>query len=264
MDELQKSQFGRNAAHYATSPVHAAGESLGLLVALTEPSADWTVLDVATGAGHTALAFAPRARHVTALDITPEMLDEARKLAAARGLANMSFVSGTADQLPFADGTFDLVTCRIAPHHFPDIPAFLAECGRVLKTGGRLGIVDNVAADDISTAGYGPDELAAAAVAYNAIEKRRDPSHGRALTIGEWRSAVAWAGLTLIAERVLQKPMSFDLWCRNMSVHPAVAAELALALDHAAPALAAFLKPTISSGIRSFTLTEWLGIAVKS
>ena len=116
---LVQKQFGAAAADYAASAVHASGPSLGRLVALVDPQPDWHVLDVATGAGHTALTFAPLVARVVASDITGEMLAEATKLARARGLANVETAHAEAGSLPFPDASFDLVTCRLAAHHFP-------------------------------------------------------------------------------------------------------------------------------------------------
>src|SRR3954454_14466849 len=86
---LVQSQFGANAERYAASRVHAEGESLSRLVEAVAPRADWEAIDIATGPGHTALAFAPKVKHVIATDVTPEMLQVARGLAAKRGLANV-------------------------------------------------------------------------------------------------------------------------------------------------------------------------------
>ena len=121
MKSLAQQRFGRAAADYATSEVHAKGASLARLVELTEPKPHWRVLDVATGAGHTALAFAPHVAKVTATDITKEMLAETRKLAKARGLSNVKTLSAGAEDLPFPDASFDLVVCRLAAHHFDDV-----------------------------------------------------------------------------------------------------------------------------------------------
>src|SRR5262245_624565 len=130
---LVQQQFGAHASAYATSTVHAKGASLGRLVELVQPQRHWQALDIATGAGHTAAAFAPYVAHVIASDITDEMLAEARKLAAARGLVNMEVAVADAEALPFEDARFDLVTSRIAPHHFPDVAQFVREVMRVLK-----------------------------------------------------------------------------------------------------------------------------------
>jgi len=91
-DELKarvQSQFGSASDLYATSDIHARGESLALLVELVRPQADWQALDVAAGAGHTALAFAPHVAHVVATDLTEQMLAKTAELAAQRGLANV-------------------------------------------------------------------------------------------------------------------------------------------------------------------------------
>jgi ubiquinone/menaquinone biosynthesis C-methylase UbiE len=135
---LVQRQFGAHAAAYSTSTVHAKGASLARLIELTKPHKTWRALDVATGAGHTAAAFAPHVASVIASDLTEEMLAEAAALAASKGFANMTTARADAEALPFADASFELVTCRIAPHHFPDVPTFVAEARRVLVPGGEL------------------------------------------------------------------------------------------------------------------------------
>jgi ubiquinone/menaquinone biosynthesis C-methylase UbiE len=139
--------------------VHAKGASLQRLVELTEPKPHWRVLDVATGAGHTALAFAPHVAKVTATDITEEMLREARKLAASRGLTNVRTLYAKAEDLPFPDASFDLVVCRLAAHHFDDMKGFAAEACRVLMPGGTIGIVDTIAPDTAIVPGQTAEDL---------------------------------------------------------------------------------------------------------
>lgn len=175
--------FGQNAESYAKSAVHARGASLERLVELTRPSADWLVLDVATGAGHTAFAFSPYVQKVLATDITPEMLEQTALGAAERGLVNVETAYAEAESLPYPDSYFNLVTCRIAPHHFTDIQAFVREAARVLKTGGLFAVVDNVVPEG------------SAGMYVNAFEKLRDHSHGRCLSVVEWREAIEAAGL---------------------------------------------------------------------
>ena len=192
---LVQQQFGAHAAAYATSTVHAKGASLGRLVELVQPQPSWQALDVATGAGHTAAAFAPHVGRVIASDLTEEMLQEAAKLAKAKGLANMETARADAEALPFDDARFDLVTCRIAPHHFPDVPTFVAEVWRMLKPGGTFALVDNIAPDAESTPGFSSAELRDAALTYNAFEKIRDPSHGRCLGMAEWSEVLSDTGL---------------------------------------------------------------------
>src|SRR5260221_14567194 len=141
---LAQERFGAFAATYATSRPHAKGGSLARLVELVAPQPTWIALDIATGAGHVALALAPHLAHVVASDLTPQMLGVARGLARERNIRNMSFAEMRAEALPFADSTFDLVTCRIAPHHFDDVSKFVAESARVLRPGSVFGLVENV------------------------------------------------------------------------------------------------------------------------
>ena len=115
---LVQEQFGKTAASYLTSTPHALGKSLEWLVALTSPQKTWRALDVATGGGHVAYTFAPHVERMWATDITQEMLDMVKGEAQKRGLANVRTAYAKAEALPFEDGSFDLVTCRIAPHHF--------------------------------------------------------------------------------------------------------------------------------------------------
>jgi len=195
-----RAQFGPAAHAYVTSPTHAAGADLARLVELAEPGPDDLALDVATGGGHVALALAPRVRSVVASDLTPAMLAAAEHFLGERGAANVTFREADAEALPFPDASFDLVTCRIAPHHFPRPDRFVAEAARVLRAGGRFALVD-------STVPQG--ELGAA---YNRFEALRDPTHVRSLTAAEWRALIGAAGLALRAEEHFPKRHDFAAW----------------------------------------------------
>jgi ubiquinone/menaquinone biosynthesis C-methylase UbiE len=260
---LVQQQFGAHAAAYATSPVHARGASLARLVELVRPRSDWQALDIATGAGHTAAAFAPHVAHVIASDITEEMLGEARKLAAAKGLANMVAAVADAEALPFADASFDLVTCRIAAHHFPDVAHFVAEVKRVLKPGGTFALVDDISPDALSTPGFSDADLRDAALAYNAFERLRDPSHGRCLGVAEWTATIAAAGLEVLHHEILPKAMELATWAARMDADPATVARLRAVLEGGTPALAAFLEPHLKEGALWFNLDEAIVVARK-
>ena len=260
---LVEQQFGAHAAGYVNSPVHAKGASLKRLVELVKPQSHWRVLDVATAAGHTALAFAPHVAHVTATDITEEMLSEAEKLAKSRGITNVSISRADAQELPLADASFELVTCRIAPHHFPDVPKFVAEAHRVLKPQGIFALVDNIAPDEESLPGFTADDLREAGKAYNAFEKLRDPSHGRCLTIGEWRAVIAGAGFSIEHVERLPKEMEFAPWVARMGVDPDTAARLEAMLTGATSALQAFFNPRREGDALYFNVDEALFIARK-
>jgi ubiquinone/menaquinone biosynthesis C-methylase UbiE len=205
-----RTQFGRQAAQYTSSPIHAQGPDLPRLLDLLAPRGQEIVLDVATGAGHTALALAPHVAAVTALDPTPEMLQEAERLAAQRGITNVRFVEGVAEALPFAAAGFDIATVRRAPHHFQSIPQALREMHRVLKPAGMLAVIDQIS----------PDHPGGAAL-QEQMERRRDPSHVRALTAQEWREAIEQAGFTIRHLEVAGDRSTFDTYFGTAGVTPA-------------------------------------------
>jgi ubiquinone/menaquinone biosynthesis C-methylase UbiE len=260
---LVQQQFGAHAAAYATSSVHAKGASLARLVELVKPQAHWHALDIATGAGHTAAAFAPHVAHVIASDLTEEMLGEAAKLASSKGLANMETARADAEALPFEDARFDLLTCRIAAHHFPDVATFVAEVWRTLKPGGVFALVDNIAPDALSTPGFTNAELRDAALTYNAFEKIRDPSHGRCLGMAEWSEVLGDTGFEILHTERLPKDMEFDPWVKRMGSDAATIGRLHAMLTEGSAALKAFLKPRLDDGKLWFTLDEAILIGRK-
>ena len=260
---LVQSQFGAHAAAYVTSPVHANGASLGRLVELVQPQAYWHALDIATAAGHTALAFAPHVASVIASDLTDEMLVEAAQFLAKQGVTNVSVTKADAEALPFADSAFDLVTCRIAPHHFPDVAAFVAESWRVLKPGGTFALVDNVAPDATSVPGASKSDLRDASIAYNAFEKLRDPSHGRCLSVDEWLELIGDTGFAVAHQERLAKDMAFQPWAERLGADAATIDRLGETLGQAAPALQTFLRPRQTGGALWFTVQELVIIAKK-
>jgi ubiquinone/menaquinone biosynthesis C-methylase UbiE len=244
---LVQEQFGKTAQDYLTSKPHAQGKSLERLVELAAPQPDWRALDVATGGGHTAYVFAPHVRRLWATDITDEMLAMVRREVDKRGLTNIRVAYAKAEMLPFEDQSFDLVTCRIAPHHFESIAAFLAETFRVLTPGGTLALVDNVVPGG-SVGDY-----------VNAFERLRDPSHLRAWPMEEWRAALKDHGFAITHEEQMGKTMEFASWA---SRHDAITQALLRAmLAELSPASAAVLAPAGNSGQLTFNLIEGLFIA---
>ena len=220
-----RAQFGAIAAAYAVSAVHASGPDLVRLIDAGEFRGDEQVLDLGCGAGHTALACALRVAHVTAVDLTPEMLAVAAELAQARGLANISFQEADVAALPFADARFDVVTSRYSAHHYADPARALAEARRVLRPGGRFLLVDTVAPEDGALDTF-----------YNAVELLRDFSHVRNCRISEWTrmmQAVGFSVETLLEGTI---PLEGEAWVARSRTASARVAALRLLFASATPA----------------------------
>jgi ubiquinone/menaquinone biosynthesis C-methylase UbiE len=245
-----RSAFGANAAAYAISKVHAQGASLQRLVELAQPQPHWRALDVATAAGHTAFAVAPHVARVIATDITPEMLAEGRKLAAAKSIVNVTFETADAEALPYPAGSFELVTCRIAPHHFPNVAAFVAECFRVLTPGGLCLVVDNVA-----PAGPVGEQV-------DAFERLRDPSHIHCLSSEAWVALFVEAGFTQLQWEEAPKLLEFDDWADRMQVTGERRATLRT-LIATGPGSETFLRVHEREGKLHFFLSEMILAAHK-
>lgn len=226
-------RFGEYAQGYVTSKVHAEGEDLDLMVAMAEPQAHWLALDVATGGGHTALKFAPHVGRMVASDLTPKMLHAAQGFINERSAKNVLFSAADGENLPFAARIFDLLTCRIAPHHFPDCFRFVQECARVLKVGGVLLIEDHVQPEDDQAARY-----------IDAFERLRDPSHNRAFAEYEWRGMFIDAGLR-VEQVVMHVKANGKLlpWAERQGNSPDVIARLQVLLKQAPAPVAAWLNP---------------------
>jgi len=158
-------------------------------------------VDLACGPGTLALTFAPRVRWICGVDLTAAMLARARRTAHADGTPNVAFALGDAHALPFAAGSLDLAVTSYSLHHMPDPARVLREMARVLKPGGRAGVLDIFVPEDAKVA-----EL------NNRIERRRDPSHTRTLAKSELGEMFSAAGLHILATEVEEHPRSFDHW----------------------------------------------------
>ena len=182
--DLILDQFTRQATVFSTATAITDADALRMLVEAARPASDDRLLDVACGPGLVVCAFAPHVREATGIDVTPAMLERARKLAADNGLANVAWRQGDVYALPYEDASFTIVTTRFSVHHFLDPAAVLREMVRVCAPRGRIVVADDYASQD-----------SAKAAAFNRLEKLRDPSHSRCLTLTELKGLFGAAGL---------------------------------------------------------------------
>ena len=182
--DLILDQFTRQATVFSTAPTITDEDALQMIVEAARPGPDDRLLDVACGPGLVVCAFAPHVCDATGIDVTPAMLDRARKLAADKDLANVAWRRGDVYSLPYDDASFTIVTTRFSFHHFLDPAAVLREMVRVCAAGGRIVVVDDYASED-----------PAKAAAFNHLEKLRDPSHSRCLTLTELKGFFGAVGL---------------------------------------------------------------------
>jgi SAM-dependent methyltransferase len=180
--------WSQRAEAFRESPTHREGPDLDLLVEWCEPGSEVKVLDVATGGGHVARRLREEGCTVVTVDPAPGMKAD---------------VVAPADHLPFADGAYDVVTCRIAPHHFPDIGAAVQEMARVSNS--LLVIEDNV---------YRGDQVEEA-------ERLRDPTHVRCYSEDEWKELVTEAGFEVEQVEHFDRRQSFEAWLARVDAAPA-------------------------------------------
>jgi ubiquinone/menaquinone biosynthesis C-methylase UbiE len=194
--------FGENTDSYSESPAHSSGDDLEILRDWVSSAKPERVLDIATGAGHTAGKVNEGTGNdafVCATDISSDMVHTAVSQYGVEG------VVADAEKLPFASSSFDAVTCRIAAHHFPNPRMFLSEVRRVLTPDGIFGFEDNVAPDDRELDEY-----------LNEIECLRDSTHVRSYTVGEWKRWFEDAGFDMRESRVVKKSLDYDTWIDSL------------------------------------------------
>jgi SAM-dependent methyltransferase len=249
---LSQQQFGAHAAGYVTSSAHREGYSLDRLIEMAAPEPSKRALDIATGGGHTALALARGGAWTVAGDLTLPMLHAARQhITGQQPVGSVHFAQLDAEDLPFPANTFEIVTCRIAPHHFPDVPEFVRECARVTKPGGVVAVVDQLSPGEPKAARY-----------VNAFERLRDPSHAWAYNEIEWRGFFAGAGLEIAHFEDFDTRHDLTPWAERMGNDPATITRLWAMLAQAPEPVAAWMKPTFAADA-TFVIRQFLLVGKK-
>jgi SAM-dependent methyltransferase len=238
-------QFGRTAAAYVESASHARGADLDRIVALATEHGGDRVVDVGTGVGHTLRRVAPRFRNAVGVDATREMLAAGMGVLAGAGVANALLVQADATALPIASGSVDVVTSRLAAHHFADAAGAFREIARILRPAGLFVLVDN----------YAPDEPELDRF-INELETLRDPSHVRNHTVAGWRHLLERAGLrtTVDSDAAVTKLTTQD-WLERSQTPADRAEEVRRRLRTASPAaVEAFQITPLTFAVRKLIL----------
>jgi ubiquinone/menaquinone biosynthesis C-methylase UbiE len=225
-------QFDRQSQHYGKGHVLEQTADIERGLQFIPLQKGWKALDVATGGGHTGLLLAARGCEVTLGDLSANMLERAAKLGAERGL-HVATRQFPAEEIPFGDGEFDLVSCRVAPHHFSGPEKFVREVARVLKPGGYFLLIDPSFVD-------GQPDVEAW---LHNVEKWRDPSHHRVWSEGTWQRWCASAGLTLVhSELQPMKQPDLEWYFNAAATSPENRAKVLEAIRTVPPAVKAALR----------------------
>lgn len=220
-----RDQFSQHADYYAESSAHAKGDTLQVILDFANPKGTEKTLDIATGTGFTAFAIAPKVSHVIATDLTPEMVAKAAELAKEQVIPNITFTVAAAEALPFNTASLDLVTCRLAPHHFQDVRKFLNEVHRVLRTDGLFCLTDSVSPESENLIAW-----------QNRVEKLRDESHVFGYPPSQWDKMIQDAGFNIEdSEHTRNAKMSFMWWVRPHKNSQEVVTEIRNAFDELSP-----------------------------
>jgi SAM-dependent methyltransferase len=241
-------EFTHQSESFNAAPVMRSADTLGRLVDLipAAPGARW--LDAACGPGLVARGLARRVGEVHGVDMTPAMVEVARREAAAEGIANAVFSVGDATALGFADRSFDGAVTRFSLHHIPLPGRAVEELARVVRPGGAVVVGDHVTSADAGEAAW-----------HQEIERLRDPSHWACLAPAQLRALGERAGLALEREQEIGISMDFEEWIARGSGGPASAGLIARALADRASASGVFRVVDRGEG-RRLELRYWIGV----
>ena len=219
-NETVRASFTAQAQAFAASPWIADPERAAKLVAAAQSTADDRVLDVATGPGFVAEAFARVCHEVVGIDLTDALLAIAEVRRRERSIQNLSYRSGDVHQLPFPDGDFSIVVCRLSVHHFENPERVLREMVRVCRPGGCVLVEDIIASEHPDRAAY-----------QNRIERLRDASHVEAYPLSRLLSFFAAAGLEVASVATDAIVPELEQWLATTNTPPNGAAEIRTLLE---------------------------------
>jgi ubiquinone/menaquinone biosynthesis C-methylase UbiE len=202
--DVVRQEFTHQAQAYAASPVISDQDRVNRLVRAARPGPQSHVLDVATGPGYIAMAFAEAGCEVVGIDLTEAPLAIAEQKRQERGLTNLRFLLGDAEHLPFTEQEFDIVISRYAFHHCEDPRRVLAEMARVCRAQGLVLIEDLVVSEYPTRAAY-----------QNRFEQLRDPSHTNALPVSALLALFTECGLEVEQVATEHLTQSVELWLAN-------------------------------------------------
>lgn len=212
--EVQR-QYGRQAPFYANAALYGAGESLDAMAELSSLGRYRWAVDIASGAGYTAFTLAHRAQRYIVSDLTHQMLHQARRVAHKRCAKDLDYVQAAAEVLPFASDSLDLVTCRLAAHHFPSLEDAVREVARVLGPGGVFLLADTVSPDDDAVATW-----------MDEVERRRDPTHVCNRKPSYWQKLLEAHGFRITHKLPKRVHLEFNDWVERAGTPEAEAASL--------------------------------------
>lgn len=235
--EWVREQFTRTAAVFGDYAVASRVGEAEHLARLVRAGARDRAVDLACGPGTLALRFARHVLWICGFDLTPAILDRARRSAAAENLRNIDFALGDAQSLPFPDASLDLAVISYSLHHMPDPARVIAEMARIVKPGGRVGVLDIIVPEDSQ-----------AAALNNHIERLRDTSHTRTLPKSELASLFQAHALRILAAETQYHAHPFDHWMMVAGWKPGDApyTQARRALEETIPDDAAGFHPRLS------------------
>jgi ubiquinone/menaquinone biosynthesis C-methylase UbiE len=241
-----KKIFTKNKKAYVSSSTHSNSRDLTLLTEWLNPNSHMIALDIATGGGHTAKQLSPYVKRVVATDITKDMLENTADHLT--GYSNIDYIIADAEHLPFLDHTFDIVTCRIAAHHFPNQDQFIREVKRVLKEKGKFLLIDNISPDNEIYDSF-----------INRLEKTRDYSHFRSLNINEWKKLLTENKLKVLQEQQRRKTLPYEEWVNRTLDNEENKIHVEQFMAGASNDIKHYYEIKIDDGkIQHFTIDEWM------